>query len=182
MNATLGSMPTDPVSAVASWLTPPIDDRQILELFREWIGAQRAWSAVNDEEEAEQKAAWQAAVAIRDKIALMPAAGPIGISIKVFLHLHLNDDWHRDDAAALSGQGSSLYVDGGLEKAILRDAVRFVPELAPLAANMLKEADADDAEPAVIGFGEPEGQTSRLILLPPLCRESPVARRGSLFR
>jgi hypothetical protein len=36
-----------------------------------------------------------------------------------------------------------------------------VPELAPLAANALKEPDADDAEastvePDVIGFGEPE--------------------------
>jgi hypothetical protein len=45
---------------------------------------------------------------------------------------------------------------------LLKDAVRFVPELAPLAANALREPDADDAEaeenanPDVIGFGEPE--------------------------
>jgi hypothetical protein len=41
--------------------------------------------------------------------------------------------------------------------------VRFVPELAPLAANALKEPDADDVEaasaavPEILGFGEPEG-------------------------
>jgi hypothetical protein len=42
----------------------------------------------------------------------------------------------------------------------LKDAIRFVPELAPLAAAALaaqpdEEAEENDAEPEVTGFGEP---------------------------
>jgi hypothetical protein len=43
-------------------------------------------------------------------------------------------DGRRDDAAALSGQSTALYQDEGLEEGILKDAIRFVPELEPLAA------------------------------------------------
>jgi hypothetical protein len=43
---------------------------------------------------------------------------------------------------------------------LLKDAVRFVPELAPLAANALKEPDADDAEAE--SAAEPRARGDRL--------------------
>ena len=64
--------------------------------------------------------------------------------------------------AALSGSDPGdfeRYPDARLRRSILKDMVRFVPELAPLAADSIDgvppTAGADPV-PEVIGFGEPD--------------------------
>jgi hypothetical protein len=149
-------MAHDPLSHTAEWLRPSanaaapqmsVDDDKLLALFRDWVVAERAYAAINDtvsskmtpaaEEKAAVEVAQRAAWEIRDRIALTPAAGPVGLAIKVYLFIELNDDGPRDDYAALSANGSGLYLDGGLEREIVRDLARFVPELAPLTASAI---------------------------------------------
>jgi hypothetical protein len=101
------------------------------------------------------KQAWARVNGLHRAIDDTPAAGVVGIAIKAYLQIHDWDDGGREDSAALSRDSQHW-------QGLLKDAVRFVPELAPLAANVLKEPDADDAEaasavePDDIGFGSPE--------------------------
>jgi hypothetical protein len=68
-----------------------------------------------------------------------PAAGVVGVMIKAYLLIHDCDDGWREDSAALSRDSQDW-------QGLLKDAVRFVPELAPLAANVLKGAEDVDGE------------------------------------
>jgi hypothetical protein len=79
------------------------------------------------------EAASDAAATIRRAISETPAAGPIGLAIKAYLFIHDSDGWAKDDFAAFSDRGDTT----DLGKAILKDAIRFAPELAPLAAPAL---------------------------------------------
>jgi hypothetical protein len=69
-------------------------------------------------------------------VASIPTAGAAGLAIKVFLRHHQEHAGERtDDPCSLSAPWDEE--DAVLEKAIIRDVVRFVPELTPLAASFI---------------------------------------------
>jgi hypothetical protein len=120
------------------------DDGRILSLFREWMVAERATDALpggddDSPEQAEAEAASQRTADIVTAIARTPATGPQGLAIKAYIAIHMQDGTTREDAAALSR--GALGGDTRLEKSMLEDAVRFVPEIEPLAAKALEEAE-----------------------------------------
>jgi hypothetical protein len=123
----------------------PSDDAEILSLFREWITAHRQLAAEPDDQQSDK---------LNDRIyelvaaiTATPAAGAAGLAVKVYLSIHMQDTGlpidcgeFSKDAAALSGDALGdveRHDDARLERAMLEDAVRFVPELAPLAANVI---------------------------------------------
>jgi hypothetical protein len=145
------------------------DDR-ILSLFREWVAAKRHMSAVPDEE-------YEAASAVlgdlEDTINETPSRGAAGLAIKSYLSLHIECGFcDPKDAAALDEKAINYEVHAS----ILKDAVSFVPELAPLAVaafahhaerelsdperdviKLLKECGYKSGKTTdVIGFGDPE--------------------------
>jgi hypothetical protein len=94
-----------------------------------------------------------------------PQSGAPGLAIKSYLSLHIESGRVADDAAALGDAAINYEVHAS----ILKDAVRFVPELAPLAAHTLAthaalrdrqveklETQAGAGLPMAICFGEPE--------------------------
>jgi hypothetical protein len=106
--------------------TAPADDSQILSLFREWLGLYRAAEGIPNTFKGfkEFDAARERLDALTTEvIAKVPAAGAAGIAIKAFLRLHMEDP-----------------PLGTVEKSLLEDAARFVPELAPLATAMVARA------------------------------------------
>jgi hypothetical protein len=108
-------------------------DDKILALFREWVKTENAaTAAVHSVDPEEYKAAEAAALEMADAIAAIPATGVIGLSIKAYLLVH-NQDGHFC-AAALRDEGDWSTVD----KSVVRDIVRFVPELAPLVASVIE--------------------------------------------
>jgi hypothetical protein len=132
-------MAQDPVSAVASWLNPKPalvhdgDDAAILSLFREWMAARRyALSLCMREPPDEEvtRKTWTRINELHRATIDTPAAGVVGLAIKTYLHIHDWDDGWREDGAALTRDSRQL-------RGLLEDAVRFVPELTPLAANAL---------------------------------------------
>jgi hypothetical protein len=72
-------------------------------------------------------------------IAELPATGLTGFVIKVYLrHRTVHGGTFEDPCAARSlGADADQYIDRHIEQSIIEDAVRFVPELAPLAANAI---------------------------------------------
>ncbi len=107
----------------------PGDDR-ILSLFREWVAASRHMAAVPGEAEEECKAAIAVVNGIEDTINETPSSGAAGLAIKSYLSLHIEAFYDPKDAAALGDTAINYEVHAS----ILADAIRFVPELAPLAA------------------------------------------------
>jgi hypothetical protein len=63
----------------------------------------------------------------------------VGLVVKMYLHLHADDEDFRIDDAALAGcDVADLKCRVvSLKRSILQDMVRFVPELAPLAADFI---------------------------------------------
>jgi hypothetical protein len=93
----------------------------------------------------EAKAVDNRILALTRAITDTPAQGAKGVAIKIYLATHMNGLMRCIDAAALSAdvwQDTDFegHEDARLERAILKDAVRFVPELAPLSANAIKGA------------------------------------------
>ena len=98
-----------------------------------------------------------AACEIEDYLIKTPASGPIGLAIKVFLR-------HKDEhqGGSRGGDPCKLCVpvkgerDGivdDVEESLLRDAVRSLPELAPLCAAVIEErAESDAKTPAIYDF------------------------------
>jgi hypothetical protein len=112
-------------------------DPVILSLFREWMAARRyALSLCMREppDEEATKKAWARINELHRAIIDTPAAGVVGLAIKAYLHIHDWDDGWREDGAALSRDSRQL-------RGLIKDVVRFVPELAPLAANALKDPE-----------------------------------------
>jgi len=164
-----------------------LTDARMISLFREWAERKRAYAALvrlDNETDAEKQA--QLADDVEDTIGSIPASGASALAVKIYLYLHFDDSDWREDLAALSGSDlveSERYADARLKRSILKDVVRFVPELAPLAADYIAgvppaspaerrlvevleryapeyvaRVRAGDAatEPEVIGFGEHE--------------------------
>ena len=114
------------------------DDTQIVALFRKWADAIRSYGAADDTAAADRL--YAAVDEARRNIADIPTTSAVGLAVKAYLLIHLNADLWREDIAALPGycEWYSDYPDAYLAKSMLRDMVRIVPELAPLAANFIK--------------------------------------------
>ena len=102
------------------------EDAQLRSLFRQWIGQTR-FSAKLDDEDA-LNAACEYQRDLEQRIVDMPAMGAPGIAIKLYLHLYWSDCHDAGDPAALSLTGDIW----PHKPAMLRDAARFVPEIAEL--------------------------------------------------
>jgi hypothetical protein len=113
-------------------------DARILSLFRNWADAVRSYGAAEDEAAADRLNG--SVDEARRKIADVPATGAVGLAVKAYLLIHLNADIWREDIAALPVwfPWYADYPDGYLAKSMLRDIVRIVPELGPLAANFIE--------------------------------------------
>jgi hypothetical protein len=170
---------SDPLSHVASWLKPaaaeadtnetaaipaPADDARILSLFREWMAAQRVRSVLDADEKFDEsdeaKTALDHIDELADAISDTPAAGAAGLAVKAYLLIHAEDYTLRENYAALSGDE---YNYAYLKGAILKDVVRFVPELAPLTA-------------AALAPRQPDGQKEGMMTLSPRASASRSAR------
>ena len=117
------------------------------------MSAIRAGRAISDEDEARWEAACDRAHELADAIMLTPATSAVGLAIKTYLDVHDDDAKLRDDAAALSDENL-----GEWARALIKDAVYFVPELAPLATDAIKVVPPRTAvAPEVI---EPDGVPS----------------------
>jgi|SRR5690242_10185781 hypothetical protein len=114
-------------------------DAQILALLRKWVDAVRSYGAAEDEA---ANRCYAAVDEVRRQIAEVPATGAVGLAVKAYLLIHLNADCWREDIAALPGSCAwhHDYPDAYLAKSMLRDMVRIVPELAPLASDFIGEA------------------------------------------
>jgi hypothetical protein len=116
------------------------DDNRILSLFREWMAARRHAGALYNLRELPdkevEKHAWAHVNQLHCVIFDTPAAGVVGLAIKAYLQVHDWDQGRREDGAAVTR-------DSQYWRGLLKDAVRFVPEVAPLVANALKEPDED---------------------------------------
>jgi hypothetical protein len=120
-----------------------IGDEEIVAKFREWCEASRYAETIGDDfaSEPAYNDACAAAFEIEDYLVETPASGPIGLAIKVFLR---HKDEHQGGprggdpcklCVPVKGERDGLVED--VEESLLRDAVRFLPELAPLCAAVI---------------------------------------------
>jgi hypothetical protein len=141
-------------------------DEKILALFREWIAAHAAADALiankahpyTDEDMAVPLDRAQAA---EDRILEIPASGAVGLAIKGYLTALVVrwDDRDDEDPAGSLGRikhenyrtDGTLAWEGSTTQSFARDALRFVPELAPLVAGVINA-------PQVLAFMEREGK------------------------
>lgn len=122
-------------------------DDEIVSLFRDWIAAQNEAHALgvpdldDTQGRAEFDAAWHDVDELVWSIADIPSHGPIGLAIKAYLRHHADQCpcGPRPEMLGVLKIDSDLTA---LERSIIADAVRFVPELGPLAV-------------AALGSGEP---------------------------
>jgi hypothetical protein len=120
-------MAQDPVSVVASWIAPARAGGAD-ELSTTAAPMDDPVIALIAEERRLQGLATAACTRCDEILATLP-----------------EDVQKRRAKVSFSGEISGLFRNG-FSSASLKDVVRFVPELAPLAANALKAPDADDAE------------------------------------
>jgi len=126
----------------ADW--PP--EEEILSLFREWIVAQIEAQPLSERVTADhtpEQAAFESAsdrtVELVDAIADTPSRGPVGMAIKAYLRHHFAHNPLYGNPPETLGE-FKFYDDSpeaNLERSIIEDAVRFVPELGPLAAAVV---------------------------------------------
>lgn len=114
-----------------------------MSLFREWCEVVRYLPTFPSSDDDDPE--WVATLARIDDleaaIADTPAAGPAVLAIKVYLHCYV-------EHATLSDNPGGLGEDGHIsqtEISAIKDAVRFVPELAPLCAAALEEREDEIA-------------------------------------
>ncbi len=122
-------------------------DSEILSLFRQWIRAYRAADEIAqaDRPESEHDAACEVFRGIERKIVDIPVQGPAGFAVKAYLAVHCQHpaSAHDADPAGLSGYPDydgdepEAYFDNHCIASLMRDAARFVPEIAELAAPMI---------------------------------------------
>jgi hypothetical protein len=107
-------------------------DSAILLLFGEWIEAVRMAGRILDTVQDPNAAhvAWEAAMdiadAIRKRIYETPAAGAVGMAVKAYQQIY----WEHGGCASLVPESPLCWYGA----AMLRDAARFVPLIAELAA------------------------------------------------
>ena len=120
------------------------EDQQILSLFRRWIEAYRSAAEIGEAGlESHHDAACDAFREIEHKIVDTQAQGPIGLSIKAYLIAHDAHGGSRECAPA----GLRDFEPGTAPectRSLMRDAARFVPEIAELAAPMIGQPPPAD--------------------------------------
>ncbi|HJU18583.1 MAG TPA: hypothetical protein VJ770_19190 [Stellaceae bacterium] len=114
-------------------------DAAILELFRAWCEVKRIYAARLDGDEEGANAVDDCALAIERRIYKTPASGAAGLALKAYLLIHLHASAWTEDMAALPEPSKGDCLDNYLAQSIIRDTVRFAPELEPLAADFLKD-------------------------------------------
>lgn len=103
------------------------DDADIRALFREWIAEVRRGAGSPDQEALD--AFCDRTNDLERQIDELPAQGAAGLAIKAYLYLFWTACHDRDaDPASVSPAND----DGTHAVAVLRDAARFVPEIAEL--------------------------------------------------
>jgi hypothetical protein len=131
----------------ADW--PP--ENAIVALFRQWVAAENEADALGQrdaEDGTPERAEFDAASArptdLADAIAAIPSRGPVGLAIKAYLRQHFAHGGRYGERPATLGEFEVDCSETALERSIIEDAVRFVPELAPLATAAL-ESDGKEA-------------------------------------
>jgi hypothetical protein len=129
------------------------DDKEVRALLGRWIelrrGADRAYEADNLTER--ERLLCEADAVQAQITTAQPSA--IGLAAKVYLFLHLDffNYLAHDSAAIAPGKlfegGWHPAGDLAFATAMLRDAVTFLPELAPLAEPVLAAAKGGEAQP-----------------------------------
>ena len=119
-------------------------DGEILSLFRQWIRAYRAADEIGraDRPEDELDAACEIFRGLERKILDLPAQGPAGFAVKVYLAAHCQHpaSFRDADPAGLSawpdhaGDKPEAYFENHCLASLMRDAAGIVPEIAELAA------------------------------------------------
>jgi hypothetical protein len=120
------------------------DDGEILARFAEFcdllkageVACQRARRR-GDDDDLLADDEWGLAYALAEVIADIPAASVLGFAVKVYIMLFVADAGHDDANGAL---GSNLMACWPGEIGIVRDLVRFAPQLAPRCAARLDAA------------------------------------------
>ena len=119
-------------------------DGRLLTLFRRWLDEWKASAAVKDREDA-YGAAIDRIISLEHEMADTPAQGAVGMSIKAYLACHYEHDVGmggnpagvscitRDMVFFTDSEEPDGYVDMHCIAAVIRDAARFVPEIAQLA-------------------------------------------------
>jgi hypothetical protein len=95
-------------------------------------------------QKAEYDAACDRISELVQRIADTPSAGPIGLAVKCFLRHHDLADIGYGSPPEMLGEFLVECAEDALELSIIEDAVRFAPELGPLAAPAL-ESDEKEA-------------------------------------
>jgi hypothetical protein len=117
----------------------PHDDAHIRALLRDWLELYPTAMSIQDE--SEFTAARQQLDDICYQIAAIPSTGAVGLAIKAFLR-----HWVEEN---------ELFP---LDKAILEDAARLVPETAPLAAEWIEHDRQLRAQAAFDGLKASPGR------------------------
>ena len=119
-------------------MTEHYGDAAILGLFREWCAIKRLYAAWLEDDEAAASALDECASAIERRICRVPASGAAGLVVKTYLLVHMHASAWTEDMAALPEPSGGDCLDSRLAQSIIRDGVRFAPDLAPLSADFLK--------------------------------------------
>jgi hypothetical protein len=115
------------------------DDAELLALFRQWIVLMREAdriAAQPDRDEAEYDRGLEQAWATENALFELPAAGVIGLSVKAYLTVFYDhsDDIRADSASLCAAKAEDIgFHEHRCAVSIMRDAARFVPEIAELA-------------------------------------------------
>jgi hypothetical protein len=118
-------------------------DAEILSLFRQWIEAQREGDRM--EGGPAHDAVCDRISQLEYRIADLPACGLVGLSVKAyFVARDGREALPGADPAGVSafetrtyGDDPEKFVDARLVASLLRDASRFVPDIAPLAVPVI---------------------------------------------
>jgi hypothetical protein len=121
-------------------------DAAILGLFRGWCEVKRLYAAWLDNDEDMAGAIDECALAIERQIYKIPASGTAGLAVKTYLLIHLHASAWTENMAALAEPAGGDCLDNDLAQSIIRDSVRFAPDLEPLAVDFLKDVPPAPAE------------------------------------
>ena len=117
-------------------------DAVILGLFQDWQAAMRRKLA-DDEQEANKK--MEELGAIECQICDAPASGAVGFAVKTFLAVYLDRGGVPSPAdeceigpfdREVYGPSGALFICNRMQRGMLIDAARFLPDLAPLVARI----------------------------------------------
>jgi hypothetical protein len=129
------------------------DDDEVRALLGQWIELRRAADRAG---EAENNAEWERLLDEADAVQaqiILAKPSAIGLAAKTYLFLHLDffGDRAHEGAAVAPGKlfegGVNPAGDVAFATAMIRDAVTFLPELAPLAEPVLAAARKQEAQP-----------------------------------